>query len=173
MLKSFNANSLKVVQNVDIAISVMRNAGKWLLKSGKKPSKWWRPKNLNRKFLFRYTRQREFYAVLIKGKPAASAVLQINQNAQDWKTVDGVKPQSALYIHWLCVHRRFAGTGLPKVMIDFAAKLAEDNNVSLLRADTNAAEMKLRNIYEALGFKLVAIEQENYRRTAFYQKQIN
>lgn len=170
MSKNINRNSLKIVQNVDQAISVMRDAGRWLFESGKNPSKWWILENLNRKFLFQYAKPQEFYAALVNRKPAAAAVLQINQNAQDWKAVDRDKPQSALYIHWLCVHRRFAGIGLPGVIVYFAEKLARKNNVALLRADTNAEEMKLRKIYEDLGFKLVAIEQENYRRTAFYQK---
>ncbi|MEK7451230.1 MAG: GNAT family N-acetyltransferase, partial [Patescibacteria group bacterium] len=78
----------------------------------------------------------------------------------------------ALYVHYLCVHRDFAGTGLPKLMIDFAAQKALENNIKLLRVDTNASMMKLRKIYEELGFTLVGIEQEDYRKTAFYQKKI-
>ena len=58
-------------------------------------------------------------------------------------------------------------------MIDFAEKKARENNINLLRVDTNASETKLRKIYEKLGFRLVAVEQEDYRQTAFYQKKIS
>lgn len=58
------------------------------------------------------------------------------------------------------------------MIVDFAAKLARSNRVFLLRADTNADEIKLRKIYENLGFRLAAIEQEDYRRTAYYQKRL-
>lgn len=173
MPANFDKKSIKIIQNVDQAISVMRDAGKWLLESGKKPSKWWQLQNLNRKFLFRYVKREEFFVGLVNNKPAVAAILQIDQKAQDWKSIDKNAPQLALYIHWLCVHRQFAGMGLPKAMINFATRLAKERNIELLRVDTNAKEMKLRKIYENLGFRLVGREQEDYRKTAFYQEKIN
>ena len=164
--------SVRFVQNVDQAISVMRNAGSWLLDTGKNPSKWWQLQNLNREFLWQYAKPEEFYVALVDEKPAAAAIFQIDQNAQDWKSVDKSQPQKALYIHWLCVNRQFAGMGLPKIMVDFAAEKAQENKSSLLRADTTASVTKLRKIYEDLGFSLMAIEKEDYRETAFYQKRV-
>ena len=157
---------------MDLAISVMRNAGKWLLESGKKPSKWWQLQNLNREFLLEYAKLEEFYVGTIRDKGAVAAILQFSQTSQDWQSIDKNNPKPALYIHWLCIDPKFAGMGLPKLMIDFAAQKAQSNNVNLLRADTNASEMKLRKIYEELGFDLVGIGQEDYRQTAFYQKRI-
>ena len=170
MLREVNQiMSIKFIQNVDKAIEVMRDAGKWLKESGKKPSKWWQLKNLNRKFLFQYAKPNEFYVGLIDGKPAVAAIFQINQNAQDWKSVDKNKPNPALYIHWLCVNRDFSGKNLSKYMINFAVKKAREQNIKFLRVDTNAEEVKLRKIYEKLGFTLMAVEQEDYRKTVFYQ----
>jgi len=167
-----NQKSIKIVQNIDKAIFVMRDAGRWLKESGKNPSKWWQLQNLNRGFLLKYAKPQEFYVALVNKKPAAAAILQFNQKAQDWQTVDKDKARPALYIHWLCVHRQFAGMGLPKKIIDFAKQKAQEKNVKLLRVDTNANKIKLRKIYENLGFNLVAIEQEDYRKTAFYQKKV-
>lgn len=163
---------IKIVQDIDKAISVMHEVGKWLQDSGKNPSKWWQPQNLNQEFLLQYAKPQEFFAVLVDKKPAAAAILQLNQNAQDWKNVDKNKSQPALYIHWLCVKRQFSNQGLPKLIIDFAKQLAKNNNVNLLRVDTNAEEQKLRDLYEELGFNLVSIEQEDYRKTAFYQQSL-
>ena len=33
-------------------------------------------------------------------------------------------------------------------------------------------DKKLKKIYENLGFKLADIQEENYRKTAFYQKKV-
>ena len=163
-------NTVEISQDVNNAIAVMRNASKWMKESGKIVSKWWDLKNLNSKFLLNYAKPEEFYVALVDSKPAVAAILQLSQSAQDWKSVDKGKSKSALYMHWLCVSREFAGIGMPKIMVDFAEQHAKQNNVKFLRADTNADVMKLRKIYENLGFELVTIEQEDYRRTAFYQK---
>jgi ribosomal protein S18 acetylase RimI-like enzyme len=164
---------IKAIQDMDRAILVMRSAGRWLKESGKNPSKWWQLQNLNRQFLLQYAKPEEFYVALVGGKEAAAVVLQLAQNAQDWQRIDQDQAQPALYIHWLCVHRKFAGMGLPQMIIDFAAKKAQEKKIRLLRADTNAGEAKLRKIYEDLGFKLLAIIKEDYRQTALYQKRID
>ena len=164
--------SVKFVQDVGLAISVMRNAGEWLLESGKNPSKWWQPQNMNREFLLQYANPDEFYVGLIDGKPAVAAIFQFDQRNQDWTSIDKSKHQKALYVHWLCIRRKFASKGLPKIMVDFAQKKALDKKIKFLRVDTNADQMKLRKIYENLGFTLVGIEQEDYRKTAFYQKKV-
>jgi ribosomal protein S18 acetylase RimI-like enzyme len=164
-----NQNSIRIEQDVDKAILVMRNAGKWLFESGKNPSKWWLLENLNKEFLFQYAEPSEFYVIFVGGKPAAAAIMQIVQRAQDWKDIGEDRSRSALYIHWLCVHRDFASQGFPKIMVNYASNLARANGVNCLRADTNADETKLRKIYESLGFYLVAVKKEDYRKTAFYQ----
>lgn len=161
---------IKFVHDIDLAITVMKDAGKWLEETGKSPSKWWQLDNLNPEFLLQYANQDEFCVGLIDQKPAVAAVLQIDQNAQDWVSIDGDNPKPALYIHWLCVARKYAGLDFPRRMTHFAAIHAKENSASLLRADTNAEEMKLRKIYEDLGFKLAGIVDEGYRKTAFYQK---
>jgi len=163
---------IEIVQDIDKSVSVMHNVGKWLEKSDKNPSKWWKPENLNHNFLLQYAKSNEFYVVLINGKQAAAAILQFDQKSQDWKCVDKNKSIPALYIHWLCVERQYAGTGLPKVIVDFAEQKAIENNINFLRVDTNAQKMKLRKIYGNLGFDLVSIEKEDYRQTAFYQKTV-
>ena len=123
--------TLNIIQDTDQAMLVLRDAGKWLLKSGGKPSKWWQLQNLNKKFLFQYAKPEEFYVGLVDKKPAVAAILQIDQKAQDWEAIDKDKSKPALYIHWLCVHRHFSGKDLPKEMVNFAAKFAKKNNINL------------------------------------------
>lgn len=141
-----------------------------LLDSRRRPSKWWHPDNLNKDFLFQYAKPEEFYTLTIGDKPAAAVVLQVDQNAQDWAVIDNNAQVPAMYIHWLCVSREFAGQDMSKKVVDLAGKLAAQQNVNILRADTNAEESKLRKVYESIGFELAGVADEDYRSTAFYQK---
>jgi GNAT superfamily N-acetyltransferase len=173
MHEQLKDNGPQLTTDIDSAIELMKEAGQWLIDSGRTPSKWWDPKNLNREFLFQYAQPEEFRTLVIDGKPAAAVILQPDQVAQDWAGIDGDEPVEALYVHWLCVSRDFAGKNIPKIVIDLAAEEARARGINLLRADTNAEEQKLRDVYEKIGFELVAIEQEDYRATAFYQKYVS
>jgi ribosomal protein S18 acetylase RimI-like enzyme len=164
--------NVQIIQDMDQAIRVIHKTGKWMEDKGMNPSKWWKPENLNKKFLLKFAKSNEFFVGFFEEKPACAVILQFSEDAQDWNSIDKEKHPKALYVHWLCVDRQFAGKNLPKKMIDFAKKHAESKGINLLRIDTNAKEIKLRKIYENLGFKLVGIVQEDYRKTAFYQAYI-
>jgi ribosomal protein S18 acetylase RimI-like enzyme len=163
---------ITVEKDMDRAIGVMREASRWLSETGKPVSKWWKLENLNLSFLCQYARPEEFYVLSVDSQPAAAAILQISQNAQDWQVVDREGNHKALYVHWLCVGYDFHGQGLSQKMIDFAKELAREQNITMLRADTNASEDKLRDVYESLGFQLVTILKEDYRQTALYELRV-
>lgn len=163
---------MKILQDKDKAISVLYEVGKWLEKSGKQPSKWWQPQNMNWRFLSKYTEPNEFYVAVMRGIPAASMVLQDNQRNQSWESIDKDKKQNAIYVHWLCVSRQFAGTNLSQKLIEVATEFAKEKGFSRLRLDTNAKEKKLMSVYKRLGFHLKGIEQEEDRQTAFYEKKV-
>jgi ribosomal protein S18 acetylase RimI-like enzyme len=165
-------NYINIIQDVDQAVAVLFDAGKWLEESGKNPSKYWQSKNMNRDFMLKQAEPHEFYVALVNNIPAAAMILQENQRNQDWKYIDKEKVVIALYVHWLCVAKAFKGQKLPKQMIEFAAKYAKSSNIKILRLDTSAKETKLMKIYEQLGFNLMGIEKEENRYTAFYQKEI-
>jgi len=141
-------------------------------KSGLNPSSWWKPENMNIEFLFKHTEPDEYYVAMVGDKPAASMVLQETERNQSWKSVDRDKQKKALYIHWLCVHRDFAGKGFPKKMVDFAKVEAKKRGFSLLRLDTSANEKKLCLVYEDLGFILMGTEDDSGHKTAFYQDRV-
>ena len=115
----------RIIQDTDRAIEVMHNVGTWMESSGLSPSQWWKPENMNRQFLLKHTESDEYYVAIIDNQPAASLVLQETERNQSWKSVDGDNPKQALYVHWLCVHRDFAGQGLSEKMIEFAEKEAK------------------------------------------------
>lgn len=171
-MSAMTSDDTKIINDMTASLLVMREAGKWLQDSGKNPNKWWQLKNLTPEFLLKFVTPEEFYVVMINGTPAASAVLQITDSNQ-WEFIDGDTPLKALYIHWVCVSRQFAGRGLPTLLIKHAEELSRAANVHLMRVDTNADEPKLRHIYESNGFTLVKVLDEGYRNTAYYQKQLS
>src|SRR3989344_5128677 len=146
---------MKIIQDADKAIEVMHGVGEWMEKSGLNPSLWWQPQNMNRNFLLQHVDPTEFYVAVINDVPTASVVLQDSERNQSWKSVDGDAPQKALYIHWLCVARDFAGQGLSKTMVDFAVREALKRELKLLRLDADANNKKLCSLYEGLGFELM------------------
>ncbi len=163
-------SSIEIIQNKDLALTVLARVGQWMHESGLNPSRWWHPDNMNWSFFSDYAEPDEFYVALADGRPAAAMVCQWDQRNQDWGEVDKGTSPAALYIHWLCVERDFAGLGLSSTLVAFSEELARAKAINLVRVDTNASETKLRRAYEDLGFELVTTIQEESRRTAFYQK---
>lgn len=160
---------IQIIQDIDKSVEVMHNVGLWMKQSDLNPSKWWKLENMNRSFLQQYTEQNEYFTALVNGKPAASMVLQESERNQSWQSIDKKNPKKSLYLHWLCVHRDFAGQGLSQTMIDFAKDEARRRGFKLLRLDTDAHEKKLCLLYEDAGFKLMGTEDGEVHKTAFYQ----
>lgn len=164
-------SKIEIINDIDKSLEVMGNAAQWLLESGRRPSKWWLPENMNRDFMLKHSEPNEYFVALVRGKPVASMILQDNERNQSWQAIDGEKSKPALYVHWLCVHRDFAGQGLPKILIEFAVEEASKRGLKLIRVDTNADEKRLRATYEQLGFALMGTEKDGERTTAFYQRE--
>lgn len=162
-----------IIQDTDKAISVMYEVANWMKDKGMSLSQWWQPQNMNRAFLLQHAEPNEFYAVMVADQSAGSVILQETERNQSWQPIDGDMPEKALYLHWLCVARNFAGQGIPKIIVDFATSEARKRGFKLLRLDTNAKEEKLCKLYEDLGFHLMGMEQEKNHQTAFYQKKLD
>lgn len=163
---------MEIIQDTDKAIAVMYEVATWRVNQGIDPGDWWKPENMNRDFLLKHTEPNEYFVALDNGKLAASVILEDTERNQDWSFIDKDDPKKALYIHWLCVARDFAGQGLSKVMIDFAAEEAKRRNLPRLRLDTDAEEKKLCQLYEGLGFNLMGIEGEGDHGVAYYQREV-
>ena len=171
-MKSLNPNDIHIIQDMNLAISVMYNVGVWATKNGKDPHFYFNPKDMNAKYLIQHVNPDEFYVVLFNQEPTASCVLQEDERNQSWKCVDKSEPKKALYIHWLAVNRDYAGMGLSKIMIDFAIKEAKRRGFKRLRLDTDANEPKLTEIYKRHGFNIVHIENEDSMNIAFFEMEL-
>jgi ribosomal protein S18 acetylase RimI-like enzyme len=164
--------SIGVTQDTDASITVIRHVAEWLQKTGLETDGWWDPANMNLDFLGQYAKPDEFYVAIVDGEPAAAAIIQQEQTAQDWSSVDEGSTPPAMYLHWLAVEREHSGEGLPKVLIDHAEELARQKGLPVIRLDTNADEPKLCKIYEELGFKRVNVISEAGHNTALYEKTV-
>lgn len=150
----------------------MYDVAVWRVNNGIDPGDWWKPENMNRNFMLKHSEPNEYFVAVIGSKPVASEILEDNERNHSWRFIDGDKPKKALYIHWLCVARDFAGKGYSKVMVDFAEQEARKRNLTLLRLDTDAEEKKLCKLYEDVGFHLMGIEGEGDHGAAYYQKEL-
>jgi GNAT superfamily N-acetyltransferase len=57
------------------------------------------------------------------------------------------------FVHRLAVRRKFAGRGLPRALLDFAAQKTRALGKAYLRLDCAADRSKLRRMYEEYGFR--------------------
>jgi ribosomal protein S18 acetylase RimI-like enzyme len=149
---------MNIVQDMNKALEVMHNVGSWMFAEGISTSDWWNPNNMNEKFMLQHSEPEEYYVLLINDKPAASVILQDNERNLSWEVIDGQNTQKSLYVHWLAVHRDFAGQKLSHKLLDFAIKKAKEQGLDKVRLDTNADSEILMNLYKDYGFKIRGIE---------------
>ena len=156
------------------ALDVIRHAGTWMRDNGiANYSEWWDPEQVNAEMLRPYAQANEFFVVAVDGTPAAAAIIQEEQSLQDWSYIDGeAEPPHATYLHYVSVERAFAGQDLVGTILDKAMDIAQQNNSTVLRLDTNADEPKLCALYESYGFIQVGVQQEGDHLTAFYEKPV-
>lgn len=159
---------VRFINDVDLAISVMRQAAEWLQVTGKNPSAHWRHGVLNRTYLLEHADPGDFIVGLVDNKPAVAALLQDNERNQSWVSIDGKVPKQALYIHWLCVARNYSGKNLPDAIVRYAAQTSKHRNLKLLRLDTASDKPRLMQIYGTMGFSLMGVSDG----TAFFQRNV-
>ena len=171
-MSSPELTGVEMVQNPEKAISVIKGAGEWLKSSGREVSKWWDPDNVSVEFLSEYAKPEDYFCVEVDGAPAAAAMIQTEQNAQDWSPVDNGSSKDAVYIHWLAVNREFSGQGLPLIIVEFAEEMARENDCEVVRVDVDEGNQNLVNVYLGLNFRRVKKFQEDSRMTGFYERSV-
>ncbi len=129
---------IRVYQDKAKAIKIIKDVSRWLRESGKEVSEWWDADKIDEHFFDKYAKDTDFYVLDIDGIPAATVILQEQQNLQDWSEVDGVSKPTALYVHYLSVDRKFAGSGASYMLLDVAKREAKSRGLSRIRLDTNA-----------------------------------
>ncbi len=162
----------KITQDLAASLVVMHNAAVWLHEAGLNHSKWWDPNNMNKDFMLHHAEPDEFFVLKIDGEAAASMVLQDSERNQSWSFIDGDTKETALYIHWLCVHRDYSSKGYVSDLIIFAEKEARRRGIERLRLDTNAEVLKLVSLYKQLGFVEKGVENNGRTATSYLEKSL-
>lgn len=134
--------------DVETAINIMKEVTAWGRSVGLNV---WNDEHLTKEKLLVGVNEDNFYIGKVLDENASCMILQWN-DALFWP---GAKENEAGYIHKLCVRRDYAGNGLSEKMVEFAIDECRKRNIGLLRLDTGWNKIKLRYLYESLGFELV------------------
>lgn len=161
-----------VIPQDDIAVSVILHACAWLQYVKGETTEWWDPAVVDKDFLLSHAQPDELFVALVDSRPAAAAIIQEEQDLQDWSSVDRDEQKQAMYVHYVAVERAFASKGLVGYLMDHADVLARERGISVVRLDTNADEQKLCNVYESVGFMAVGTLQEDGHRTILYERPV-
>lgn len=146
------------------AADIMREAAAWLRETGRP---LWRPEDLTEERILAGVAKEDVCVGRADGEAAAAMILQWSDPVY-WPEAGG----DSGFIHKLSVRRRFAGKGLARDMVEWAAREAQRRGKKYLRLDCAADRVKLRAFYESLGFRLVGLRDLGAYRGAFYEREL-
>jgi GNAT superfamily N-acetyltransferase len=109
----------------------------------------------------------EVYLAIVSSPAAATLTLQ-SEDLLFW----GEQESDALYLHRLAVRRAFAGRGLGRTLVEWAAARAESSGRKYLRLDCLADVPRIRAYYEALGFVHVRDRDLPDWKAALYERSL-
>lgn len=93
------------------------------------------------------------------GVPAGAVRFQL-EDRLFWPDIEG---DDSAFVHRLLVRRAFKGQGVSQALLAHAVALARSAGKRWLRLDCDAERVKLRQLYEAFGFRL-----HSYRQVTSY-----
>ena len=85
----------------------------------------------------------------------------------------GVAAGSSGFIHKLAVRRAWAGKGIARKMVEWAARRCRERDADYLRLDCSADRPRLCSFYEQIGFRLVGRRMIESYDTALYELGLN
>ena len=91
-------------------------------------------------------------------RPLCGAHLHSGPSRQDldfWPEISG----DSIFFHKLAVKRTFAGQGISKALMEFAAQLGRERGRKFVRMDTSSKHLRLIEFYRDAGFELVDQKQ--------------
>lgn len=86
-----------------------------------------------------------------------------------WPDIDG---RDSAFVHRLAVRRSHAGQGVSSALLQWSVDRARELGKRYLRLDCDADRTRLRELYEAFGFKLHSYRQVGAYYVARYELQI-
>ena len=156
-----------IYNQMNEAIFIMREVAAWGRERGFRVwlDEWLSPEKL----LTDEIKPENFCIGKVNGEVACAFILQ-NTDVQYW----GNTPVSeAVYLHKLCVRRKFAHQGMAKSVVEAIREECKKKGVKCIRLDTGLDEKVVRKIYLRAGFKIVdIIDYENGKSLALYEMEV-
>ncbi len=133
--------------DLDAVMELLEEAARWLQRRG--IDQW--PAWLPRQPVVEAIERGEVYLARLDGQPAGTLILR---PALQWPdtAIWGEVPDDAAYVHSLAVRRAFAGRGLGRQLLDWAAGMASGAGKRYLRLDCMAENPALNDYYRRAGF---------------------
>ncbi len=111
---------------------------------------------------------------LAKEKGVCKGMITLDEEApEDYMEVKWESESSKpLYVHRMAVHPSWQGTGIDKLLLEFAEKYATDNKHTSLRLDIFGSDSLTTQFYKAHQFIQSGEFHSNYQKTPFicYEK---
>lgn len=113
---------------------------------------------------------------LVKEKGVCKGMVTLNEHEpEDYKLLDFQSGrQKPLYLRHMAVHPRWQGTGIAKMMVEYAQKLAKEKGFDCIRLDVFKDSDAARKLYETQSFKEVTSFHPDYQLIPYicYEKQL-
>lgn len=153
-------------KELELVASILAEGALWLREEG---MEMWTEQQISPSKLLQNKAIEEWFIGFRKHEPVAVMSLQ----TEDPMLWSAEHQKDALFLHKLCIRRKFAKTGLSQAMVNGAVEYARSRGKRYARLDCAADRPKLCAFYESLGFRKVR-EQVLFGKypTAFYELEI-
>lgn len=145
--------------------SVLVEAATWIANSG---APIWPIEQLSADAIAADVAARRF-VVAVAGTEVVATARLTREDPECWpEAMAGV----AAYVHRIAVRRTWAGRGLPRVILAWCEKQAQELGSSYLRLDCDAMRPKLCRLYEGLGFQFHSERSVGQYTVARYERAV-
>jgi GNAT superfamily N-acetyltransferase len=131
--------------DIDTVLGILDEAAAWIIEQ-RLPSVW-KPGEFSRETFLEQISRGEVHVGLVDGKPAGTITLQWS-DLVFW----GEQQSDSGYVHKLAVRPVYAGQKIGLEMLKWAEAAAREVGKRFLRLNCLAADRKIRDYYERVGF---------------------
>ena len=152
-------------EEVTAIAALLHEAEEWLRSRG---TPMWLPEELELDPIRRDVERGMHYLAELEGEVAGTLRFQL-EDLEYWPDLAG---DDSAFIHRLAVRRRFAGQGVGKALLDWAAARAARLGRRFLRLDCDWDRPRLRAFYERSGFRHHSDRQVGPHFVARYEREV-
>jgi len=152
--------------DIETSVKIINEVGKWCIETNKN---MWDLGELTIESLSKNLKSDNFIHGEINKIPVAAMILQWCDPIF-WPDINFGESG---FIHKLCINPNYSGQGLSRLMINYAKSECIKRQINYLRLDTGWERLKLRNMYEQMGFINVSKHRVGTKDYALYEMLID